>query len=289
MMRPFRSLVLVQALALLFLASAAGAAWAWDDTADRVVAQLAYERLTAAAKTRVDDILAHAPPLGRLGCRMRSLSDASDIMQCLRGDKRDFMKGLAYDPIPLCGELDRSRACDHGRCASDALGRELAMLKALGAAPDDRAEALAAVVYLTAELHQPLHAADNDDRSGDRVRVALPGSHDKRLTLYSVWDEDLVALAIGDEDTGVRYVRPLIEPHLAEWGSGDIAAWVADSHHVAATEVYGRLPDPPACARTPSQPEALSRAYVDQGVQTVRAQLAKAAVRLAALLNAALG
>ncbi len=275
--------------ALGVLGSAAHPAWAWDAEANRAVAALAYQRLAPAAKARVDDILAHAPPMGRPGCRLHSLADAADLMQCLHGDKRDFMRGVVYDPVPLCGQIDRGRACRDGRCASDALKRELDRLKAPGAGAGERAEALAAVAYLTAELHQPLHAADNDDRSGDRVRVTLPGSHDKRLTLYSVWDEDLPPLAIGDADTGLRYLGPLAELHAADWRQGDIDAWVADSHHVAAAEVYGRLPDPPACGKTPAAPEALSRAYVDASVQVVRAQLAKAAVRLAVLLEAALG
>lgn len=289
MMRWLAALTTVLGLAAILLVSSSSAAWAWDDAADQVVATLAYERLDPGAKSKVNDILTQAPSIGRRGCRMHALSDVSDVVQCLRGDKADFMKGIVYDPLPLCGVLDRSRACDHGRCASDTLGRELATLKDGSVSPDRRAAALAAVVYLTAELHQPLHAADNEDRSGDRVRVVLPGSHDRRLTLYSVWDEDLVALAIGDAQTGARYLRPLVDLHAADWSAGDVAAWVADSHHVAATEVYAPLPDPPACGKTPDAPEPLSRAYVDQGAQTVRLQLAKAAVRLASLLNATLG
>ena len=53
--------------------------------------------------------------------------------------------------------------------------------------------------------------------------------------------------------------------------------------------MYGRLPVQVACGQKPDGLEALSPAYVQQAAQTVRVQLAKAAVRLAALLNATLG
>ena len=149
--------------------------------------------------------------------------------------------------------------------------------------------ALEAVAYLIAELHQPLHAADNGDRSGTRFRVTLPGSSDKRLTLYSVWDEDLVATAIGDAETGLPYLRPLAEANAPAWSKGDVDAWVADTNQVAVADVYGRLPTPPPCGHPPDKPQFLDRGYMTYGAEVVRNQLAKAAVRLAQVLNAALG
>ena len=196
------------------------------------------------------------------------------------------MRGVAYDAVSICDAIPRTRGCELDHCASTALKRSLAVLKSPDASPAARVLALEAVVYLTAELHQPLHAADNGDRSGDRFRVLLPGSSDKRLNLYGVWDEDLVAEAIGDAQGALAYLRPLAQD---DQGAGDVDAWLADARQVAITDVYGRLPTPPPCGHPPDQPERLDIGYVNYGAQVVRLQLAKAAVRVAAALTAALG
>ena len=53
------------------------------------------------------------------------------------------------------------------------------------------------MVHLIADIHQPLHAADNADHGGNRVRVALEGVHTRgRENLHGAWDNDLVQLAL---------------------------------------------------------------------------------------------
>jgi hypothetical protein len=172
------------------------------------------------------------------------------------------------------------------------LKREIDALKVDAKAPRaesaETALALEAVVYLMSEIHQPLHAADNNDRSAERIRATLPGSGARPLSLYSVFDEDLVAPAIGDAETGLPYLSPLTARHGADWAKGGIDDWVADTHNVAVDSVYSKLPDPPACGGAPKAVEALDTAYVESGGEVVRSQLAKAAVRLATVLNAAL-
>jgi hypothetical protein len=63
---------------------------------------------------------------------------------------------------------------------------------------------------------------------------------------------------------------------------------VADTHKVAVDDVYSKLPSPPACGAPPKDIEALGPIYVQAGAEVVRDQLAKAAVRLATVLNTAL-
>ncbi len=266
---------------------------AWDPQADRLVADLAYQRLTPAARAKADQIIAQSGPVGEAKCTMRTLADAADLHDCLHGRSGDFMRKVAFDPIPICGDKADTRPCPNGQCASEVLDRAIATLKAAStdpaATPAGRALALATVVYLMAEIHEPLHAADNGDSQGARVRVALPGFKGGRLTLSGVWDQDFVAEAIGTEDAGLPYLHPLADQNGADWAKGDLDAWVNDSHRVAVTDVYGRLPTAPPCGKAPDGVEPLDGAYVDFAVQVIRNQLAKAAVRLATVLNGALG
>ena len=275
------------ALIALFAIAAPACARAWDVEASRVVGLLTYQRLTPAARAKVDAILGAAGAVDG-GCRARSLADAADFAACLHGRRDDFMRDVAYEAISICTAQPQTQGCRDGGCAGAALKREIAALSDPNTGPDARAVALEAVVYLIGELHQPLHAADNGDHSGVRMRVTLPGSSDRRLNLYGVWDEDLVAIAIGDAETGLPYLAPLADAHAADWSQGGVDDWLADSHRVAVTDVYGRLPVPPPCGHPPDKPEALDRAYIDYGAGVVRTQLAKAAVRAATVLNAAL-
>jgi hypothetical protein len=280
---------LMLVLATLLLPSRARA---WDQEADKLVARLAYERLDPAAKAKVDTLLGAGSPgfkVANTPCGASALADAPDFVACIK-DRRgvDFMRGVIYDPIPVCEPPPRAKPpCADGHCASTLLKREIEVLRAPAASSDDKAIALMAVAYLVSELHQPLHTADNNDRNGQRVRVTVPGAVNG-VNLYGVWDEDLVADAIGDAETGLPYVRALAVTHGAEWAKGDVDAWVAESHQFAVSVVYGRLPFPPACNRLPDQPEPLRPNYFAAATPLVRQQLAKAGVRLAAVLNAAL-
>ena len=259
---------------------------AWDPEADRVVAQLAMERLTPSTRAQVTSLLAGGVTVS--GCSVSSLDDSARLVSCLHDQKADFMRDLPYPAIPLCGAVPPARWCPNGRCASQALKHFIAELKDPATPQPEKVLALEAVAYLVAELHQPLHAADNGDRNGERVRVTLPGALKARTNLYSVWDNDLVASAIGTAEVGLPYVRAEADTQAAEWSKGDVDDWVAQTHDLALHTVYGRLPDPPACNKAPNQPEALTTAYFAVAVPAVRAQLAKAGVRLATVLNATL-
>lgn len=267
---------------VLLITLAPARARAWDPEGDREVALLAYERLTPAARTQVDAILSQRPVVD--GCTAATLDDAARFADCLHGRRDDFMRGVDWDALPLCGPPPPSRCAD-GRCASAVLTRSIGELKDTASPPPERLRALMATTYLVAEIHQPLHAADNGDRSGDRLRVTLPGAIKARTSLHAVWDDDLVAGAIGTAETGLPYVRSLAEAHGDAWSRGDVADWLAESHDVALHVAYGKLPNPPPCNKLPDRFEGLGPDYFAAATPAVRAQLAKAGVRLAAVLN----
>ena len=281
-----RTSLLTLVAGLFLLALSPVQARAWDPEADRVVAQLALERLTPSTRAQVGALLAGGVVIS--GCEVSALDDGVQLASCLHGQKADFTHDVPYDVLPLCGTVAPARRCPDGRCASEVLKGFIAELKDPATPRPERVRALEAVAYLVAELHQPLHAADNGDHNGERVRVTLPGALKARTNLYSVWDNDLVASAIGTAEVGLPYVRVLADAHGSDWARGDVDDWVAETHDVALHTVYGRLPDPPACNKTPNRPEALTADYFAAAVPAVRTQLAKAGVRLAAVLNATL-
>ena len=289
-----RFLPLFAGLAAL-LVMAPRPALAWSELARRAVADLAYQRLTPAAQRAVGDIITQAlstPKANEAGCVVHSFPDAAALPVCMQElDLGRYEKATRWrtDPIPLCGVADKTSYCAKGQCASEALRRALATLTDPTADAATRLIALAQVSDLVTNLHQPLNVTDNKDREGARIRVSLPGAPKAKLNLHEVWDDQFVATAVGSEDVGLGYLEPLVAANGDNWARGDIDNWVDETHRLAVAFVYPRLPQPPMCGKTPDGVQALDRAYISAATPVVRQQLAKAAVRLAVVLNERLG
>jgi hypothetical protein len=275
--------------ALAFSASLAfaGQAAAWSEPAQRTIAELAYARLTPEAQARVDALIAQNPS-PEPSCPIASLADAAVFPDCVDGIRRfNDLRRLHYEQRPLCGAADRNGYCKDGECVSEAVKRAAATLADPAALPADKLVALALLAHFIGDLHQPFEMVDNRDDRGQDIRVTLPGSTDRRLTLYGVWTETLPALAVGSGELGPRFLAPLAANNEAAWSRGSVDGW-ADETHALARALYERLPERPECGRRPRNPEPLDRAYVLSGTNTVKEQLAKAGVRLAAVLNTSL-
>lgn len=128
---------------------------------------------------------------------------------------------------------------------------------------------------------------DNADRGGNEVQASLPDG--RTANLHHIWDTDLVVAALGSDETQAEAtLRPLVTANAASWTTGDVNAWAAETHLIGVSVAYGKLPASPFCGRAaPFEP--LDQAYVDAAIPVVREQLGRAAVRLATLVNAALG
>jgi hypothetical protein len=78
----------------------------------------------------------------------------------------------------------------------------MAVLHDKAAPARQRLEALKFVVHFVADIHQPLHCADDGDRGGNRVRVIFLG---RNTNLHAVWDWGILAPAVaGDERASAR-------------------------------------------------------------------------------------
>ena len=276
-------------LALVVLAGAVMAqpAFAWSELGHRVVADLAYARLTPEAKVQVDTLIAGGALTGEPSCPVATLADASVFPDCVDGIRKyNELRKLHDEAQPFCPADAKRDPCKDGECVSGAVKRAIAALGDPMATPAAKLYALENLTHFIADLHQPLDMIDNRDDRGREIRVALPGSSDKHLNLHDFWNDQIVALAIGSEDLGARWLQPVAIAGQ-HWDEGGVDAWGAETTALART-LYSHLPEPPMCGRNPRNPEALDRGYVSAAVPVAREQLAMAAVRLASVLNATL-
>jgi hypothetical protein len=148
--------------------------------------------------------------------------------------------------------------------------------------PEEQIVALKFVLHLIDDLHQPLHASDAHDRGGNDKRVSAAGI--KSGNLHRYWDTRFVArLGPNPRTIAGDLVAHISPTDIQAWSEGGVADWAMESFRMARDDAYGRLPTP-----TKRGSYRLTDEYVEMATKDVAVQLAKAGVRLAAVLNQAL-
>jgi hypothetical protein len=168
-----------------------------------------------------------------------------------------------------------------------AIAKDFAVLSDKTATQAQRAESLKFLGHWVGDVHQPLHVSFEDDRGGNEIRV----SGECRSNLHSAWDSCLVQAAVGDNVQGAAAsLASSITPAQSQmWRQGGPRAWANESFEITESvqtkycEMHGNSCD------QPSGTVRIDQAYIDTNVPIVKQQLQKAGVRLADLLDKALG
>jgi hypothetical protein len=283
----------------LFLAATAAlaltpaSAFAWGNEGHEIVAAIARDQLTPQVKAKVDALLAAdadtlTPP------DMLSRATWADAWRAA-GHKETaswhFVDVELDHPDLRSACFDYPRAADPASSgpAQDCVLDKITEFQAELANPaTPQAERILALVYLlhfVGDLHQPLHAADNQDKGGNCVQVSLGGS--RTMNLHHFWDTTVLEPLGSDAQVVAARLEAQITPaQKAAWASGDARAWAMESYGVARQVVYSF--NPPAGCGSDRAPIPLPAGYADKALATAQVQLEKAGVRLAYVLNTAL-
>ena len=148
----------------------------------------------------------------------------------------------------------------------------------------ERLLALKFLIHFVGDLHQPLHAADHQDKGGNCIALTPPQG--QLTNLHAYWDVAVVeALGPSASQIADKLDASLGAADLRLWTQGTPRNWALDTFEVGRHDVYA-LPSLPTCQNSGSV--SLSSGYRAQAEKDAAVQLQKAAVRLAAVLNAAL-
>jgi hypothetical protein len=263
-------------------------AWAWGPQGHRTVGAIADRLLRPGARAVVTQLLdADLDKFGNPSGR-RTLEAVSVWADEVNGTPA-ARPTWHYDDAPVCGTAAKARYCPDGQCNSEQLKRLITVLADTRAAPGERNAALKWVVHLVGDIHQPLHGADNDDRGGNRVPVALLGVRTRgRESLHRAWDNDLVQLALHarnrqqppqDIDALAAEARSL----SVDAGQGSPDSWVFESNNLARNVAYNYAGF--ACDKLPAGMVILDRQYQQDAAAIVRERVLLAGARLATLLE----
>ncbi|TWI07968.1 hypothetical protein IP93_02575 [Lysobacter ruishenii] len=271
------------ALALATLVALPAPALAWSAMGHRLVAALADDELTDAARSQIKGLLAdtgqqegEGPLQGETGMLLPAIATWADELRA--NDPELGRRSSPWHYVNL-GEhaclYEVARDCPQGNCVVAAITAQTAILADRTRDRAERAQALKFVVHFVGDVHQPMHAGYAHDKGGNTVQVRFNG---QGTNLHSLWDGRLLESAGLDEAGYLAHLRtlPVAVPLPARALPPTSAEWAQQACTIATQPgVY------PNGAKLPAD-------YADTWRPLAEEQLRRAGTQLALLLNAAL-
>ena len=275
-------------LLTLALLLPAAPALAWGEVGHRTVAAIAQSNVTPNTRRKIARLLTHARELRTPECPLRSLQDAGVWADCIRRDKPrfDYTAPWHYQNVDICQPFDLAGPCANGACVKAAVDRAFASLKNPQLADWERLQALAFLTHFVGDLTMPLHDGDRGDRGGNDVKVAWGIFAPDYLNLHGVWDGVVAERALS---TGRSVVRRYSAAERAAASAGSTEDWSRQGWELARTVAYTRAVDGDPCGPKPAGRLLLDEADATVWVPIAREQIKRAGLRLARMLDEALG
>ena len=238
-----------------------GQAFGWGATGHRVIAEIAAGYASVEARLAVDEILGP-----------ETLAEASTWPDFMRADPAEFWQETAnpwhYVTVPPGRTYEDVGAPEQGDAVS-ALADFSQTLRDPEASVDEKALALRFIVHIIADLHQPLHVGNGEDRGGNDFEITWFG---ERSNLHRAWDSHLI------ESKELSYTEmtdwlgaKIGAAEFRAWSTPDPMVWVAESADIR-ERIY---PDD----------RDLRWDYGYKWTDTLYTRLQQAGVRTAAYLN----
>ncbi len=282
---------------------------AWNATGHRIVAAIAYQRLTPATRAKVDELIRSHPDYAALftkdapsepAARARAaFLYAATWPDTLRGDAR-FYDESRKDAIPtplLPAFPDMGRHLtwhyydipytpDGFKAPQQPLPHALSELRRLigeiaKVSQEQQAYDLPWLLHIEGDVHQPLHATSRFLRSqpkgdaGGNFVYVLPDTN-----LHAIWDNS-PGTDISDAYVSAYAAAVTVEFPTPKRPSLDPKKWLDESYSLVKSAVYTFGLE----TGSKAHPIALPVGYQEKEKPIIRRRLALAGYRLAAVLN----
>jgi nuclease S1 len=264
--RPFmRTVTSIIVVVLPFLPCS----WSWSRIGHRVAAQMAEARLSPRALAAVHDLLG---PGGNL----------ADVANWADEHRNSSSGAWHYVDVPISEPRYATKFCPSKGCVVSKIKDFKHVLRDPTANSVEKQQALKYLIHFIADLHQPLHVADNDDRGGNLTQVRFLN---KGSNLHRLWDSQLIEHKSGNEKDWLRDINSQATPqNVSQWSKGTPEEWATETLQ-AAKEAYC-LPGIKTVMKSGTK---LSEDYYRMALPIIQRQLAKAGVRIASTLNEIFG
>lgn len=276
-------------LLLLALAAAGSPAHAWWAYGHYTVARVAETQVRPSTRQAIRRLVAHSRELETPMCPLRTVEEASVWPDCVRalGDRFSYTAPWHYQNVDICKPFDLKAACRDGNCVSAQIDRNAKLLADEALPRRERLMALAFLIHFVGDLHMPLHAGDKGDLGGNRFGAdygVITGRN-----IHAIWDGYLPDRAISEppgDAAGILSSLGMGERDAMRRGTS--TGWSQESWEASREFAYGTLMADP-CGPLPSVRPVVDEALTRKLIPIVRRQIARGGIRLARLLDEALG
>jgi S1/P1 Nuclease len=289
-------LIAVACAGVALTVSCAGPACAWGDEGHEVIGLIADHYLTPPVRARVQSLLAADDSAlvsrdiaheATWADKYRDSDRGASAVRYIQTRDWHFvdlemqspdLNGACHGRPPLAAGAQASDGPAQD-CVIDKIEQFSAELKNTRTDARERRLALQFLLHFVGDVHQPLHAGDDNDLGGNRKIVSGPGLRSGNL--HHDWDTEFVK-RLGSSPAAIsdRLIADITGGQRRQWSRGSALEWAEDSYRAAKQTAYGGLPAPDARGRY-----RLSESYETQAIAATAEQLSKAGVRLAYLLN----
>ncbi|MDP9415026.1 MAG: S1/P1 nuclease [Pseudomonadota bacterium] len=278
-------------LLALFLAHSPASAW-WE-YGHYTVARVAERTVKASTRAAVRRLISRSALLETPACAVRTLEDASYWPDCIKplGDRFSYSFPWHYQNVDICKPFDPASACRDGNCVSAQIERNAKLLADKSLPARERLMALAFLTHFVGDLHMPLHAGDRGDR-GDRGGNDFKASYGViagRANLHSIWDGWIAERAISTPPgDAAGILASLVVADRDAMRGGSVTDWSREAWEASRDFAYGSVMDDP-CGPVPAARPVIDEPTTQRLIPIVRRQIARGGLRLARLLDEALG
>lgn len=234
---------------------------AFGKTGHRVVGEIAQRHLSAAAQTKLTEIL------GR-----QTLAEVSNWADENKSNPADYWqkktRTLHYINVPAGATFENTPRNPAGDSVS-AYDSFVAILKSTSSSKVEKSHALKFLVHIVGDMHQPMHYGHASDYGGNRIAVMW---FEEITNLHSVWDNHLVNSEKLSFSEWANFIDKASPDQVAAYQKAGVMDWVHEGLELR-DEVY-KVGD-----------RNFSWNYVYQYRPVIREQLLKGGLRLAGVLN----
>ena len=281
----YRLLILAAALVL---ASSPAAAW-WE-YGHYTVGRIAEMNVKPSTRAEIRRLIARSAELDTPECPVRNIEDAAYWPDCVRKMKERFSYSFPwhYQNVNICKPFDQKSACADGNCVSAQIERNAKLLANKALPVRERMMALSFLAHFVGDLHMPLHAGDRGDKGGNDLPVSY-GLIAGRTNLHSAWDGYIAERGISTPEGGPEgLLAGLDAGQRAAMSAGTVTDWARESWQASHDHAYATAIGDP-CGPVAAQRPVIDEATTQRLIPVVRTQITRGGLRLARLLDEALG
>jgi hypothetical protein len=276
------------ALAALLTLSTPAAAW-WE-YGHETVGRIAFDSARPETRAAIRKLMAQGRLLETPECSVATIELVSYWPDCVKplAERFSYASPWHYQNVDICKPFDLKAPCKDGNCVSAQIERQARLLADRTVPTRERLMALAFLVHFMGDLHQPMHAGDHGDLGGNRV-AANYGVIGGRANLHGIWDGWLAERAISTPPGGADAILASVsQPGRVRIAQGSVEDWSREMWEKSRSQSYQSLLGDP-CAAPPAERPTLDEAEVRALIPLVRDNVLNGGIRLARLLDDALG